>query len=105
MASRPAIALPAGVVRSSASVKRDEPDIEVLQFLERHQQIRYEPAPAIQPPYQHHVDLAATDGLQYLLTRLSRFAPEFTSRSCKAIVHRRRAAYSRIARFCIASVC
>jgi hypothetical protein len=31
--------------------------------------------------------------------------PEFTSRTCNAIVQPRRAAYSRIARFCIASVC
>jgi hypothetical protein len=31
--------------------------------------------------------------------------PELTSRTCQAIVQPRRAAYSRMARFCIASVC
>ena len=37
---------------------------------------------------------------------LVRFAaPEFTSRTCMTTVQPRRAAYSRIARFCIASVC
>jgi hypothetical protein len=39
-------------------------------------------------------------------SRASRLAaPEFTSRTCQAIVQPRRAAYSRIARFCIARVC
>ena len=40
------------------------------------------------------------------LSRASRrAAPEFTSRTCRAIVQPRRSAYSRIARPCIASVC
>jgi hypothetical protein len=39
-------------------------------------------------------------------SRASRFAaPEFTSRTCTAILQPRRVAYSRIARLCIASVC
>ena len=39
-------------------------------------------------------------------SRASRFAaPEFTSRTCMAMVQPRRAVYSRIARLCIESVC
>ena len=42
----------------------------MLQFLEGRQQVRDRPAPAIQPPDQHHVDLAAARGLQQFLPPL-----------------------------------
>ena len=51
--------------------QRDEADAEMLQFLERRQQIRYRPAPAVQPPHQHHIDLAAAGGLQQFLASFS----------------------------------
>jgi hypothetical protein len=43
----------------------------MLQFLECGQQVRYRPAPAVQPPHQHQVDLPASGRFQQLLTRLS----------------------------------
>src|SRR5664280_3420497 len=43
----------------------------MLQLLECRQQIRYRPAPAVQPPYQHDIDLAAACGLQQFLTSFS----------------------------------
>lgn len=42
--------------------QRNEPDAEILEFLERGEQIGYRPAPAIQPPHQHHIDFAAARG-------------------------------------------
>lgn len=53
----------------------------------------------------HQVDLPAVGGFHDVLTGLlAESLPEFTSRACKAIIQPRRAAYSRIARFCIAKV-
>jgi hypothetical protein len=51
--------------------QRDEPDSEVLQFLERRQQIRYRPAPPVQAPHQHNVDLAAARSLEHFLAGVS----------------------------------
>ena len=51
--------------------QRHEAHAEMLQFLERRQQIRYRPAPAVQPPDQHHIDLPAAGGLQQFLTSFS----------------------------------
>jgi len=51
--------------------QRDETNTEMLQFLECHQQVRYRPAPAVQPPNQHHVDLPAARSLQYSLAGFS----------------------------------
>ena len=47
----------------------NEPDAEALQFPERRQQIRDRPAPTIQPPDQHDVDLPPTSGSQQFLSR------------------------------------
>jgi hypothetical protein len=60
------MARPAGVVRSSASVRETNPT-QMFQFLEGSQQIRYRPAPAIQSPDQHQVDLPAASGFQDFL--------------------------------------
>ena len=51
--------------------QRHEAHAEMLQFLKGCQQIRYRPAPAVQPPYQHDIDLAAACGLQQFLTSFS----------------------------------
>ena len=86
--------------------QRHETHTEMLQFLKGCQQIRYRPAPAVQPPYQHDVDLAAAGGLQQFLTSFSlgRTGADLTdvARQC---VQPRRAAYSRMARLCMDSVC
>jgi hypothetical protein len=50
---------------------RLEPDAEVFQFLEGRQQIRYRPAPTVQSPDQHHIDLPAAGGFQQFLAGLS----------------------------------
>ena len=70
-ASSPAIARPAGVVRSSASVSDTKPTPRWLQLLKGCQQIRYRPAPAVQPPHQHNIDLATAGGLQQFLASFS----------------------------------
>jgi hypothetical protein len=79
---------------------------EVFQFLEGHQQIcdgaapsdpAYRPAPRRSPGDEQ------PPAVSHALPALP--LPEFTSRTCMAMVQPRRAAYSRIARFCIASVC
>ncbi len=80
----------------------NETHSEVLQFLKSRQQIGNRAAPAVQPPDQHDIDLPSPSGLQQFLAGA---APEVNSRACKAIVQPRRIAYSRMARFCIASVC
>ena len=51
--------------------QRHEAHAEMLQFLEGRQQIRYRPAPAVQSPHQHYVDLSAAGGLQQFLPRFS----------------------------------
>jgi hypothetical protein len=43
----------------------------MLQFLQGCQQIGYRPAPAVQPPNQHDVDLSAAGGLQQFLASFS----------------------------------
>ena len=43
--------------------QRDEAHSEMLQFLKGCQQIRYRPAPSVQSPRQHYIDLSATRGL------------------------------------------
>ena len=42
----------------------NETDTQVLQFLKRGEQVRYRPAPAIQSPHQHDIDLPAARCLQ-----------------------------------------
>jgi hypothetical protein len=42
----------------------NEPDAKVLQLLKGRQKIRYRPAPAVEPPYQHQIDLPAAGGIQ-----------------------------------------
>jgi len=42
----------------------NEPDSKMFQFLERGQQIRNRPAPAVQPPYEHYIDFSAPGGVQ-----------------------------------------
>ena len=54
--------------------QRYETDSEMLQFLECRDQIRHRPAPAIQSPHQHDIDLAAASGIQQLF-------PQFPLRS------------------------
>ena len=86
IASRPAMARPAGVVRSSASVSEMNPTPRCS-------------TPGVSPadPLQTGPsDPDATPGGA---------APEFTSRTCMAIIQSLPAADSRIARFCIARVC
>ena len=51
--------------------QRDETDAEMLQFLKCRQQIRYRPAPAIQSPHQHDVDLAAARRLHQFFAGFS----------------------------------
>src|SRR5271157_1173379 len=43
----------------------------MAQFLKCSHQVRYRPSPAVQPPHQHHIDLATARGLQQLLTKLT----------------------------------
>src|ERR1700733_13229375 len=45
----------------------NEPYAQILQFLECGQQICYRSAPAVQPPYQHEIDLPTARRLQQLL--------------------------------------
>ena len=71
MASRPAMARPGGRSQIQRLGQRNEADAEMLQFLKGRQQIRYRPAPAVQPPHQHDIDLAAAGGLQQFLTSFS----------------------------------
>jgi alpha-beta hydrolase superfamily lysophospholipase len=51
--------------------QRHEAYSEMLQFLQGCQQIRYRPAPAVQSPNQHDIDLSAAGGLQQFLTSFS----------------------------------
>jgi len=44
--------------------QRHKAHSEMLQFLKGCQQIRYRPAPAVQPPNQHDIDLATAGGPQ-----------------------------------------
>src|SRR5262249_46704167 len=85
--------------------QRYETHPKMLEFLEGRQQICYRPTPAIQPPHQNQINLPPAGGLQQFLAASRFAAPEWTSRTCRATVPPRRAAYSRNARFRIASVC
>ena len=70
-ASNPAIARPAGVVRSSASVSDTKPTPRCSSsWSVASRSVTDRPQP-VQPPYQHDIDLAATCGLQKFLPRLS----------------------------------
>ena len=51
--------------------QRYETDSEMLQFLKRCQQVRHRPAPAIQPPHQHDIDLAAARSIQQFFAQFS----------------------------------
>jgi hypothetical protein len=51
--------------------ERYKTDSEMLQFLDCCQQVRYRPAPAIQPPDQHDVDLPASRCIEQLLPECS----------------------------------
>jgi hypothetical protein len=85
--------------------KGNETDSEMLQFLERRDQIRDRAAPTIQSPNQHDIDFAAARGSENV-SRSSRCdAPEPTSLICAAMIHLRLAAYSRKARICKGRVC
>ena len=44
--------------------QRNESDTEMLEFVKTGQQIRYRSSPTIQPPDQHHVDLATASGVE-----------------------------------------
>ena len=50
--------------------ERNEPDTQMLQFLECCQQICYGSAPTVQPPHQDGIDLPATCGLSQLFAGL-----------------------------------
>jgi hypothetical protein len=50
--------------------QRNETNAKILEFLQRRQQIRYRPAPAIQTPDEHDIDFAPTSGLNQSLARL-----------------------------------
>ena len=50
--------------------QRDETHSEMLQFLKCRQQVRHRPAPAIQPPHQHDIDLPAARSVQQLFPQL-----------------------------------
>jgi hypothetical protein len=55
-------------------------------------------------PDKHHIDFPPTGCFEQFLAGLSPHRPGVHLADCKAIVQPRRAAYSRMARFCIASV-
>ena len=104
-ASSAAMARPAGVVRSKASVRETKPtprwssswSVASRSVTDRpHRSSRHTSTTSI----------SRRRAASRSFSRASRrVAPEFTSRTCKATVQPRRTAYSRIARFCIASVC
>ena len=51
--------------------QRNETDSEMLQFLERRNQIRDGPAPAIQTPHQHDIDFAPSCGSEQCFAQLA----------------------------------
>jgi len=55
--------------------QRNETDPEMLQFLQCGEQVRDRPAPAIQSPHQHQVDLPAASGFQESLAGFSARGP------------------------------
>jgi hypothetical protein len=85
--------------------QRYEADAEMLQFLQSGEQIGDRSSPAVQPPHQHHIDLPAPRSFQQFSRNCRWVAPEPTSFTCMAMVQPRRTAYSRMARFCMGSVC
>jgi hypothetical protein len=46
----------------------DEPNVQLMQFLERPHQVRQRTSPAVQAPHQHRIDLAPACCFQQLLT-------------------------------------
>jgi hypothetical protein len=83
----------------------NETDAQMFQFLKGRQQIRYRPAPAVQSPHQHYIDLSATGGLQQFLASFSPSRAGADLTELTAMAQPRRAAYSRMARLCMDSVC
>lgn len=63
------MARPVAVVISSASV-RDTNDPEIAEFMERRHQVGKRPSPAIEPPDENRVDLAAARGTEELIAKL-----------------------------------
>ena len=51
--------------------QRYETDSEVLQFLERRNQVRYGPAPSVQAPHQDDIDFAPTCDREQSLTQFA----------------------------------
>jgi hypothetical protein len=104
-ASSPAIARPAGVVRSSASVSDTKPtprcssscSVASRSVTDRPQRSRR---------HTSTTSISRRRAASSSFSRASRFAaPEPTSRTFTAMVQPRRAAYSRMARLCMGSVC
>ncbi len=98
MASSPAIARPAGVVRSSASVRGNETHSEVLQFLEKSRQQIGLPSgpsgPVASIPGRYRSPRPAS-GLHQFLAGFPPRSPEFALADLQcAIVQPRRIAYS-----------
>jgi hypothetical protein len=99
------MARPAGVVRSSASVNETNPtprcssswSVASRSVTDRPQRSSLQTSTT---------SMSRRWAASRSCSRASHFAaPEFTSRTCRTIVHPRRAAYSRRARICIGSVC
>ena len=51
--------------------QRNDPDVEMFQFLKSCQQVCDRPAPAVQSPYEHYIDVPATRSLQDSLAGFS----------------------------------
>jgi hypothetical protein len=83
----------------------NEADAKMLQFLQCRQQILTE-RPHRSKRHTSTTSISRRRAASSSFSRASlRAPPEFTSRTGKATAQPRRAAYSRIARVCIASVC
>ena len=83
---------------------RYEAHSEMLEFLESRQQIRtHRPHPSSRDTSTMSISRRAASNSFSRASR--RAAPELTSRTSKTMVQPRRAAYSRMARFCIDRVC
>jgi hypothetical protein len=68
-------------------------DAEVLQFLERCQQVRHRPSPPVQSPHQHDIDLAAGAPLpaacRAVAVRMRRYPPPSLAGLSPSLVGRR----------------
>ena len=65
------MARPEGVVRSKASVREYESDVEIAEFLKGRHQVRHGTSPAVQPPNDDDIDVAAVRGIEQLLRELA----------------------------------